>query len=453
MKDPILVVLAAGMGSRYGGLKQIDPIGPNGEIILELSAFDAIRAGFKKIVFIIKHEIEKDFKEAIGNKLSKYCEVEYVFQDITKLPEGCVIPEGRVKPWGTAHAIMCCNGIVDAPFAVINADDYYGVSAFKTLYNFLTTSTNEDEYAMVGYRLGNTVSEYGSVARGVCSYEDGKLTNVRELTKIEVHGDVIEHTVDGGETWEELPADSLLKQEIVNEAIENVKNINIKQYLKLDKILEYIVKAISAVTSVVDIFIAVVVSIYVLAQRTRIITFFKRFAAAVFKENTYKNMDKYFNDSNEIFFKFLASQFLDAVIVGILVSIAMSIMGIKYAPLLGFFIGLFNMIPYVGAIIAVGISAIITLITGGLSQAIWMLIVVIIIQQIDANIITPRIIGQSLKISPLLVMFAIMIGRAYFGILGMFLAVPVIAVIKILLEDYINVRLAEKKKEKQNSIQ
>lgn len=210
MKDPILVVLAAGMGSRYGGLKQIDPIGPNGEIILELSAFDAIRAGFKKIVFIIKHEIEKDFKEAIGNKLSKYCEVEYVFQDITKLPEGCVIPEGRVKPWGTAHAIMCCKGIVDAPFAVINADDYYGVSAFKTLYNFLTTSTNEDEYAMVGYRLGNTVSEYGSVARGVCSYEDGKLTNVRELTKIEVHGDVIEHTADGGETWEELPADSLV---------------------------------------------------------------------------------------------------------------------------------------------------------------------------------------------------------------------------------------------------
>lgn len=210
MKDPILVVLAAGMGSRYGGLKQIDPIGPNGEIILELSAFDAIRAGFKKIVFIIKHEIEKDFKEAIGNKLSNYCEVEYVFQDITKLPEGCTVPEGRVKPWGTAHAIMCCKDVVDAPFAVINADDYYGVSAFKTLYEFLTTSTDENEYAMVGYRLGNTVSEYGSVARGVCSYENGKLTNVRELTKIEVHGDVIENTADGGETWEVLPADSLV---------------------------------------------------------------------------------------------------------------------------------------------------------------------------------------------------------------------------------------------------
>ncbi len=210
MKSPILVVLAAGMGSRYGGLKQIDPIGPNGEIILELSAFDAIAAGFKKIVFIIKHEIEADFKEAIGNKLSNYCEVEYVFQDLNKLPEGCEIPAERVKPWGTAHAIMCCKGSIDAPFAVINADDYYGQSAFKTLYDFLTTSTNDDEYAMVGYRLGNTVSEYGSVARGVCNYEDGKLTNVRELTKIEVHGDVIEHTLDDGKTWEVLPADSLV---------------------------------------------------------------------------------------------------------------------------------------------------------------------------------------------------------------------------------------------------
>lgn len=210
MKDPILVVLAAGMGSRYGGLKQIDPIGPNGEIILELSAFDAIKAGFKKIVFIIKHEIEADFKEAIGNKLSQYCDVEYVFQDINKLPEGCVVPEGRVKPWGTAHAIMCCKDVIDAPFAVINADDYYGQSAFKTLYEFLTTSTDDNEYAMVGYRLGNTVSEYGSVARGVCNYADGKLTNVRELTKIEVHGDKIEHTLDEGKTWEELAADSLV---------------------------------------------------------------------------------------------------------------------------------------------------------------------------------------------------------------------------------------------------
>ena len=174
--------------------------------------------------------------------------------------------------------------------------------------------------------------------------------------------------------------------------------------------------------------------------------FLKRFALAIFKENTYKNIDKYFNNSNEIFFKFVASQFLDAIVVGILVTIAMSIMGIKYAPLLGFFIGLFNMIPYIGAIIAVAVSAIITLITGGLSQAIWMLIVVIILQQIDANIINPKIIGQSLKISPLLVIFSITVGGAYFGILGMFLAVPIMAVIKILIEDYIKYKLSIKKR-------
>lgn len=210
MKEPILVVLAAGMGSRYGGLKQIDPIGPNGEIILELSAFDAIAAGFKKIVFIIKHEIEKDFKEAIGDKLSKYCNVEYAFQDITKIPEGCEVPSERVKPWGTAHAIMCAKDYIDAPFAVINADDYYGQSAFKTLYSFLTESKDDNEYAMVGYMLSNTVSEYGSVARGVCVIEDGKLADVKELTKIEIHGDVIEHTMDDGKTWEVLDSNSLV---------------------------------------------------------------------------------------------------------------------------------------------------------------------------------------------------------------------------------------------------
>ena len=169
----------------------------------------------------------------------------------------------------------------------------------------------------------------------------------------------------------------------------------------------------------------------------------------MFKEKTYKNMDKYFNNSNEIFFKFIASQFLDAVVVGVLVTIALSIMGIKYAPLLGFFIGLFNMIPYVGAIIAVAISAIITLITGGVSQTIWMLIVVIVLQQIDANIINPNIIGQSLKVSPLLVIFAITVGGAYFGMLGMFLAVPVIAIVKIVIEDYIDLKLKKKQKMEQ----
>ena len=212
--------------------------------------------------------------------------------------------------------------------------------------------------------------------------------------------------------------------------------------------VEYVITAVQAITGIVDIFVALIVSVYILAERTKIIAFLKKIVAALFKERTYKNIDKYFNNSNEIFFKFIASQFLDAVIVGILITIALTIMGVKYAPLLGFFIGLFNMIPFVGAIIATAISAIITLITGGLSQAIWMLMVTIILQQIDANIINPKIVGQSLKISPLLVLFAVTVGGAYFGILGMFLAVPVIAVIRIVLDDYLDFKLAIKKKQK-----
>ena len=245
--------------------------------------------------------------------------------------------------------------------------------------------------------------------------------------------------------YNQLPQDSILKSQIVQDEIHNLQNIDIKQYLNVEEIFGYIVNAIGAIFSIVDIFIAIIVSIYILIDRRKILTFFKRLAGAIFKERTYKNLDKYFNNSNEIFFKFIASQFLDAIVVGILVSIAMTIMGVKYAPLLGFFIGLFNMIPYVGAIIATVISAIITLITGGLSQTIWMLIVVIILQQIDANIINPRIVGKSLKISPLLVLFAVTFGGAYFGILGMFLAVPVIAVIKILLDDFIKYKETKKK--------
>ena len=250
--------------------------------------------------------------------------------------------------------------------------------------------------------------------------------------------------------YNNLPEDSFLKSQIVQDEIHNLQNMDIKQYLNIEQILGYVMNAISAVFSIVDIFIAIIVSIYILVERKQIITFLKKLAGALFKERTYKNLDKYFNNSNEIFFKFIASQFLDAIVVGILVSIALTIMGVKYAPLLGFFIGLFNMIPYVGAIIATVISALITLITGGLSQTIWMLIVTIILQQIDANIINPKIVGQSLKISPLLVLFAVTVGGAYFGILGMFLAVPVIAVIRILVEDYIVYKnYLKKRKEKE----
>lgn len=252
-----------------------------------------------------------------------------------------------------------------------------------------------------------------------------------------------EMTID---RYNSLPEDSILKRDFVNDAIQSIQHIDIKQYVEMDKIIGYVMTAVQAVTGVVDVFVALIVSIYILAERTKIIAFLKRVASAMFKERTYKNVNKYFNSSNEVFFKFIASQFLDAVVVGTLITIALTIMGVKYAPLLGFFIGLFNMIPYVGAIIATVIAALITLITGGLNQTIWMLIVTIVLQQIDANIINPKIVGQSLKISPLLVLFAVTVGGAYFGILGMFLAVPVIAVIRILVDDFLDYKLKMKKR-------
>ena len=193
MKDVTLVVLAAGMGSRYGGLKQIDPIGPNGEIILEMSAYDAIRAGFNKIVFIIKKAIEEDFKKAIGDKIAKQIKVEYVFQEMDAcLPEGFEIPSERVKPWGTAHAILCCKDVIHEPFAVINADDYYGIAS----------------YSMVGFVLGNTLTDHGSVARGVCKVENGKLAGVDERTRIEKRDGKVQYFEN--DTWHDVDADSLV---------------------------------------------------------------------------------------------------------------------------------------------------------------------------------------------------------------------------------------------------
>ena len=252
----------------------------------------------------------------------------------------------------------------------------------------------------------------------------------------------IENTINN---FNELPEDSIWKSEIVNQAIQYIQSLDLKQYLQIDKIIEYVSSAISAVFSIVDLVIAIIVSIYILIERKQILDFLKKLASAIFPKKTYNNLGKYFDNSNAIFFKFIASQFLDAVIVGILVSIALAIMGVKYAPFLGAFIGFFNMIPYFGAIIACGIAAIITLITGGLSQTIWMLIIVIILQQIDANIINPKIVGKSLKISPLLVIFSVTVGGAFFGMFGMFIAVPVIAIIKILVEDYIEYKNSTKK--------
>ena len=245
----------------------------------------------------------------------------------------------------------------------------------------------------------------------------------------------------------ELPEDSFLKSEKVTEAIreigKNIQNIDLKQYINPEKITEYIKGVLVVASGIFDVFVTIIVSIYILLQRTQIIEFFKNVTIAIFGEKMYNQISKYVHNSNQIFFKFISGQLIDAVVVGILVTIAMSIIGVKYSILLGFMIGLFNIIPYFGAIVAVGLSILITIITGGLSQAFWMALVVIILQQIDSNIINPKIIGDSLEISPLLVIIAVTIGGAYFGVLGMFLAVPIAAVFKIIINDWI-----EAKKEK-----
>lgn len=208
MKKTTLVIMAAGMGSRYGGLKQIDPIGPGGEIILDYSVYDAVKAGFNKVIFVIKEEIEKDFKGIIGNKFDGVVDVDFAYQDINNLPEGFTVPEGRVKPWGTGHAVLSCKGMIDGPFAVINADDYYGRETFELIYNELTKERAEGdkyEFCMVGFRVENTLTENGTVARGVCqTSEDGYLTDIVERTKIAIRDGKIMFTEDG-ESWIEIP--------------------------------------------------------------------------------------------------------------------------------------------------------------------------------------------------------------------------------------------------------
>ena len=212
MKKPVLVVMAAGMGSRYGGLKQIDPVDKEGHIIMDFSIFDAVKAGFEKVVFIIKKENEQDFRAAIGDRLSEKIKVSYVFQELTNLPEGYVIPEGRVKPWGTGHAIMSCMGEIDGPFVVINADDFYGSHAFQVAYDYLTTHQDEEgiyRYMMVGYRLENTLTDNGHVARGVCEMDaQGYLADIHERTHIEKRGNGAAYTEDEGKTWIPISGDA-----------------------------------------------------------------------------------------------------------------------------------------------------------------------------------------------------------------------------------------------------
>lgn len=213
MKKPVLVIMAAGMGSRYGGLKQIDPVDNEGHIIMDFSIYDAKRAGFEKVVFIIKKAIEKEFKAGIGDRISQYMDVEYVYQELDTLPEGFEVPEGRVKPFGTGHAILSCKDVVDGPFAVINADDYYGVHAFQEIYNYLTENEDDEKYhyAMVGYILSNTLTENGYVSRGICEMDkDAFLTGITERTHIEQRDMGVQFTEDDGKIWEDIAADSIV---------------------------------------------------------------------------------------------------------------------------------------------------------------------------------------------------------------------------------------------------
>ena len=250
------------------------------------------------------------------------------------------------------------------------------------------------------------------------------------------------------EKWGALPEDSILKsqqaQDIIKALGESIQGTDYKQYISTERITGYIKSVIGVASGIFDVFVSVVVSVYILLQRGSIIRFFKKLTMAIFDEKICEKIGTYVDSTNRIFFKFISGQLIDGIIVGILVTIGMNIIGVKYAVLLGFMIGLFNIIPYFGAIVAVAISILITIITGGVSQTLIMAIVVIILQQIDSNIINPKIIGNSLEISPLLVIFAVTVGGAYWGVLGMFLAVPVVAVLKIIIDDWIEYKNQKK---------
>ena len=213
MDKPVLVIMAAGMGSRYGGLKQIDPVDADGHIIMDFSIYDAVKAGFEKVIFIIKKENEAAFRAGIGDRMERRIQVEYVFQDLHNLPDGFEVPKGREKPWGTAHAVLSCLPVIDGPFAVINADDYYGQQAFQVIYDFLSTHKDTDKYhyTMVGYLLKNTLTENGHVARGVCGTDAaGKLTSITERVRIEKREGGPAYTEDDGVTWISLPEDTVV---------------------------------------------------------------------------------------------------------------------------------------------------------------------------------------------------------------------------------------------------
>ena len=218
MKKPVLVIMAAGMGSRYGGLKQIDPVDPEGHIIMDFSIYDAQRAGFEEVVFVIRRENEQLFREAIGDRVSRKMKVKYAFQELSDLPEGFQVPEGRTKPWGAGHAVLSAAAVTDGPFAVINADDYYGEQAFRLIYEYLMKMQEKDwhdRYVMVGYLLKNTLTENGSVSRGICTTSpDGYLETIVERTKIIRTPEGAAFSEDDGASWTEVDPDSIVSMNV-----------------------------------------------------------------------------------------------------------------------------------------------------------------------------------------------------------------------------------------------
>ena len=263
---------------------------------------------------------------------------------------------------------------------------------------------------------------------------------------MELAGDLPGYYQNAIKFVDNLPENSIINKINIQEIIGKLQEIDITEILSLEKISTYIKGVMGVASTIFSIFVSLIMSVYFLLERREILKFFNRLTKALFKKETCKAISNYFSKANDIFFKFISSQVIDAIIVGVLVSITMWILGVKYWALLGFIIGLFNIIPYFGAIVGVTIATIITVFTGGFTQALWMLLIVIILQQIDANIINPRIIGNALKLSPILVIFSVTLFGAYFGVLGMFLAVPIIAVIKILVNDFIEFRIEKKKK-------
>ena len=239
-KEPILVIMAAGMGSRFGGLKQIEPISDKGETILDFSLYDAFMAGFKKAIFVIKREKEEDFRKLIDNGAAKYMEVDYAFQQLNDMPDGYSVPEGREKPWGTAHAVMAARHLADGPIAVINADDYYGPGAFQTIYDFLEGACDGEKYSycMVGYDIENTLTENGFVSRGVCkTSEQGFLTEITERTKIQWKDGEIVYTEDDGKTWKNLPKGTTVSMNFWGFTPSMMKEMEAGFPAALDKIL------------------------------------------------------------------------------------------------------------------------------------------------------------------------------------------------------------------------